>query len=384
MGPGAELRWEGTMVGMVRVLKMIGLFMVCVMGMGVLFSVAAVGGVMYLNAPPMPEDSELGVGGAEGDDPTNTTQTCFFEVYAGESAMSVGRRLKDARMIRSHYFWYILSRLDKGSIKAGTYRLELPASQMTIRSTLVTGQQFLTRVTIPEGVTLKKMAKILEDAEVCDENAFLAAAGEEEILATYQIPGENMEGFLYPDTYFFPRDYSASLVVKAMADTFFRRIAALPGMTGTVEINGKSLSPEELYQKVIIASIVEREYRVDEEAALMAGVFYNRLDIGMALQSCATVEYVITEIQGRPHPEMLYTRDTEIQNPYNTYMRRGLPPGPISAPGAVALNAAFNPIRKEYLYFRLVDSTAGRHSFSRTLDDHIRAGALYVKGRSSS
>jgi UPF0755 protein len=133
---------------------------------------------------------------------------------------------------------------------------------------------------------------------------------------------------------------------------------------------------------VIIASIVEREYRVDEEAALMAGVFYNRLGIGMALQSCATVDYVITEIQGRPHPDVLYTRDIEIRDPYNTYIRPGLPPGPISFPGAVALNAAFFPAASEYLYFRLVDSAAGRHYFSKTLDDHIRAGVLYVKRRS--
>jgi UPF0755 protein len=112
----------------------------------------------------------------------------------------------------------------------------------------------------------------------------------------------------------------------------------------------------------------------------MAGVFYNRLSIGMALQSCATVEYVITEIQGRPHPELLYTRDTEIRDPYNTYIRPGLPPGPISAPGAAALRAAFFPEESNFLYFRLVDSEAGRHYFSRTLDDHIRAGVLYVKG----
>ncbi|MDR2796992.1 MAG: endolytic transglycosylase MltG [Treponema sp.] len=373
---------------MIRILKLIGLCMGCLIGMGVLFSVAAIGGFMYFNAPPegpsMLDDTGLGVPGTEINGPAKTSNTRFFEVYAGESAMAVGRRLKDAGMIRSHYFWYILSRLDKGYIKAGTYRLELPASQMAIRSIFVTGQQFLTKVTIPEGVTLKKMAKILDAAEICDADAFLAVAEDAEMRAAYQIPGETMEGFLYPDTYFFPRDYPASLVVKAMVDTFFRRIATLPGMTGTGDLPGKALSPEELYQKVIIASIVEREYRVNEEAPLMAGVFYNRLDIGMALQSCATVEYVITEIQGRLHPEVIYTRDTEIQDPYNTYMRTGLPPGPISAPGAVALNAAFNPIRKEYLYFRLVDSTAGRHYFSRTLDDHIRAGVLYVKGRSSS
>jgi UPF0755 protein len=140
------------------------------------------------------------------------------------------------------------------------------------------------------------------------------------------------------------------------------------------------MSGSELNRRIIIASIVEREYRVDEEAPLMAGVFYNRLDIGMALQSCATVEYIITEIQGRPHPDVLYTRDIEIRDPYNTYIRPGLPPGPISAPGAVALAAAFQPASSNYLYFRLIDPEAGRHYFSQTLDDHIKAGLLYVKG----
>jgi UPF0755 protein len=319
---------------------------------------------MYYNAPP---------------EEAPETASVFFEVRSGESALSVGRRLKDEGIIRSRYFWYILSRLDKGYLKAGTYRLELPASQMAIRSILVTGQQFLIRVTIPEGATLKKTARLLEDAEICRAEGFLAATEDAAIRDAYQIPGPTMEGFLYPDTYFFPRDYPADLVVKAMADTFYKRLAELPGMTGTTCLNGKTLTPAELYEKVIIASIVEREYRVDEEAPLMAGVFYNRLEIGMALQSCATVEYVITEIQGRPHPEVLYTRDTEIQHPYNTYTRSGLPPGPISAPGAVALHAALNPVQREYLYFRLVDDAVGRHYFSRTLDDHIRAGALYVK-----
>jgi UPF0755 protein len=182
-----------------------------------------------------------------------------------------------------------------------------------------------------------------------------------------------MEGFLYPDTYLFPPNYPAPLVIKTMAETFFRRLAEL----GTDALD---LSPEELYRKVILASIVEREYRVDEEAQLMAGVFYNRLHISMPLQSCATVEYVITEILGRPHPKVIYIKDTEIRNPYNTYVMSGLPPGPISAPGAVALNAVFNPIASDYLYFRLVDSAVGQHYFSRTFDDHIKAGLLYVKG----
>ena len=186
------------------------------------------------------------------------------------------------------------------------------------------------------------------------------------------MPGATLEGYLYPDTYLFPESYPAAQVVKTMADTFFKRLAE-------IQPDVLTLSPAELNNRVIMASIVEREYLVDEEAPIMAGVFYNRLRIGMALQSCATVEYVITEIQGRPHPERLFDRDIEIRNPYNTYMVPGLPPGPISAPGKVALNAAFNPVPSDYLYFRLVNPAEGRHYFSQTLDDHIRAGVLYVK-----
>jgi UPF0755 protein len=114
----------------------------------------------------------------------------------------------------------------------------------------------------------------------------------------------------------------------------------------------------------------------------MAGVFANRMGIGMALQSCATVEYVITEILDRPHPEVLTTRDIEISNPYNTYILPGLPPGPIASPGPVALRAARQPSKTSYFYFRLVEQSTGRHYFSNTLDDHIQAGALYVKGGS--
>jgi UPF0755 protein len=298
----------------------------------------------------------------------------LVEVRSGESAMSVGQRLETAGIIRNRYFWNLLYHIGGEYIKAGVYKLRIPASQLEIRSVLISGQQALARVTIPEGVTLKKTARILAEAGICGDAAFLAAAADREILGRYHVPGETMEGYLYPDTYFFPLAYPAPLVVQTMADTFFRRL-------GELDQDAREMTAQELNDRVIIASIVEREYRVDEEAAVMAGVFYNRLNIGMALQSCATVEYVITEIQGRPHPEVLYSRDIEIQDAYNTYVRPGLPPGPISAPGAVALDAAFHPVPSENLYFRLVDSGEGRHYFSKTLDDHIRAGVLYVKGR---
>jgi UPF0755 protein len=158
-----------------------------------------------------------------------------------------------------------------------------------------------------------------------------------------------------------------------MADRFFIRLDEFG-------IDKSKLTPAELYEKITLASIIEREYRVEEEAAVIAAVFQNRLEHGMRLESCATVEYIITEIQGKPHPARLFNRDIQIQHPYNTYIRGGLPPGPIAAPGPVALKAAFSPARNDFLFFRVIDPASGRHYFSKNFDEHISAGELFVKG----
>jgi len=339
-------------------------------GFFLFFSVLVLGLIVYYNAPPsrVPEAAQ-GIAQGITPEPDNTV---LFEIRKGETARSVGSRLEEAGLIRSRHFWALLNRVQNEYIKTGTYRLELPLSQLAIHRIFVSGRQVLARITVPEGVTLKKAARIFDESGICSERDFLAAAEEKELLSAYNIPGNTMEGYLFPDTYFFPVGYPASGIIKKMADTFFERI-------GSIEPEALAMNPAELNKRVIIASIVEREYRQAEEAPLMAGVFFNRLNIGMALQSCATVEYVITEIQGRPHPELLLNRDLEIRSPYNTYITPGLPPGPISSPGATALSAAFHPQSSDYLYFRLTDPGRGIHYFSRTLDDHIRAGLLYVK-----
>jgi len=304
----------------------------------------------------------------------------YFEVRKGESARSVGLRLERAGLIRNRYFWQMISRFENDFIKNGTYRLEMPSSQIAIYRTLVSGRQILYRITIPEGVTLKKMARIFEESGICQAEDFMAAARDAGIINSYRIPNISMEGYLYPDTYMFPADYPADMVVKTLADNFFERLES-------INPSVRSMSSQELNEKVIMASIIEREYRVIEEAPVMAGVFYNRLSIGMALQSCATVEYIITEIQDKPHPAVILNIDLEIRNPYNTYLVPGLPPGPISAPGIIALDAAFSPKSTDFLYFRLNDPKSGRHYFSRTFDErtfdeHIRAGQLTPKGSS--
>jgi UPF0755 protein len=349
-----------------KIAKIISVFI----ALALVLTILAVAGFMYFNAPPDSAPRPLA-----GDNTLkiDSDGVLFFEVKSGETALSVGKRLNEAGIIRNRYFWQLLSRYKKDYIKAGSYRIEIPANQLTIHALLVEGNQILVRVTIPEGVTLKKTAYLMEEAGICSADAFIEAASSQSLLSYYHIPNKTFEGYLYPDTYLFPLAYPAEKVVTEMADNFYRRITeAAP--------EALNMSFGELNNRVILASIVEREYRVDQEAAIMAGVFYNRLEIGMALQSCATVEYVITEIQGRPHPEVLYNRDIEIRDPYNTYVRPGLPPGPISAPGKVALDAVFHPMPSDFLYFRLIDTAAGRHYFSKTLDDHIKAGALYVKG----
>jgi len=354
---------------MVKAVRIFFKFLSAIIAFAMIVLSIVLGIAVYFNSPPkkapFPVEESMRLE-KDGD--------LFIEVREGESAFSIGRRLETAGVIRNRYFWSVLFRLDNDQVKTGFYKFELPASSIKIRSILTGGDQVMVKVTIPEGVTLKKTAGILEDAGICAADKFLAASSSKEILDAYHVPGSTMEGYLFPDTYLFPLGYPASKVVEAMADNFFTRLESIAP-------EAASMSASELNTRVVIASIVEREYRVPEEAALMAGVFFNRLKIGMALQSCATVVYVITEIQGRQHPEQLFNRDLEIRDPYNTYFRPGLPPGPISAPGETALKAAFYPSASDYLYFRLTDLSTGRHYFSRTLDDHIAAGNLYVKGR---
>ena len=326
--------------------------------------------VSYFNAPP--DGMPLRNGNFAGAR-LEESGTVLFEVREGETAFQVGRRLEQAGLIRNRLFWDLLSRYEKDYLKAGTYRLTVPASQTELRAVMVEGRTILLRVTIPEGVTLRKAAAIMDQSGICTGDNFLAAASDPNIVAGYKIPAKTMEGYLYPETYFFPGSFPADRVIRTMADTFFTRIHEIAP-------ESEQLSPQELNNMVILASIVEREYRVAEEAPIMAGVFYNRMRINMSLESCATVEYIITEIQGKPHPRVLYYADIEIKNPYNTYVNAGLPPGPISFPGKVALSAVFYPAKTEYLFFRLVDEAAGKHYFSKTLDAHIKAGALFVKG----
>lgn len=167
------------------------------------------------------------------------------------------------------------------------------------------------------------------------------------------------------------RDQEPGLIAAMMIDTLNSKIAELSETA--------QLSQDELFERFVIASMIEREYRSNEEAPLIARVFENRLRIGTALQYCAIVEYVLTERRGKPHPTRIYERDTQIKDPYNSYSQKGLPPVSTCSPGMTALAVSMRPARTEYLYFRLQDGVEGKHAFSKSLAEHQRAVVFTVK-----
>jgi UPF0755 protein len=324
--------------------------------LGALFCLAAI--AAWLDSGPVPR--------ASGDR--------LFSIRKGESLSRIAERLQEERYIRFAPLLDLLGRIrgTAGSFKAGYYRIPTHASTARIHDLLVSGAQSLGKVTIPEGWTVSKIAGHLEAQGVCPAADFIAAARSSPLARKLGAPAGSLEGYLFPDTYFVPVPFPAETLAEIMVKRFFETL-------GEVAPNWKDMAPAALQEKVIVASIVEREYRIADEAPRIASVFYNRLRRNIGLESCATLEYIITEIQGKAHPEYISIEDKKIDSPYNTYRWAGLPPGPISNPGRVALAAAFRPARTDFLYFVLQDPQAGRHHFSRDLSEHNQAKYLYLK-----
>lgn len=300
-----------------------------------------------------------------------------LQVVQGESGNSVARRLVQSKAIKSEVLFRLLmkARGFDQALKAGIYLIEPDMSSSAILDMIAKGKQILVKVTIPEGASAETVAGAAEAAGIASSSSVLAALVDAALLRSLALPAPSAIGYLFPDTYLLPRNAGAEQLVRLMVETFRRRLVQnIPEAEG--------LSAAELHERVILASIVEREYRVPDEAPLMASVFMNRLRIGMALQSCATVVYVLEDRLGKPHPSRIFDRDLTLNDPFNTYVHTGLPPAPICNPGMTALIAVFRPATSKYLYFRLIDESTGRHYFAETLDEHIKAAVLAVKPKS--
>jgi UPF0755 protein len=298
----------------------------------------------------------------------------LFEVRKGEASEYVFLRLEEGNFVHSSLLLRVIAKLagTESSLKTGVYRIRPGYSTVDIHNLLVSGKQEMKRVTVKEGWTIRQTAREFEAAGLLSAADFLKAAASPATAKKYGIAGRSVEGFLFPETYYFPYEVSAEDVIAMMVGTFFKRLTDLyPAYS--------NLDKKTLFEKVILASIIEREYRREDEAPVIASVFYNRLAVGQKLESCATVAYVLTEIKGRPHPERLTWADVAVDSPYNTYEHFGLPPGPIGSPGATSLSAAFLPLKTRYRYFVLKDQATGQHEFSETFRKHLNAKEMYLK-----
>ena len=245
------------------------------------------------------------------------------------------------------------------NIKPGTYLLKPGTPWTDIISALHGGRGLVNTVTIPEGYTISQITPLLAQKLKVPVDSVKVAMRDSALRARLDIPNPTLEGYVFPDTYAFPLGTTARQAVTEMVYAFERRWnPEWDSRLTELKINRNDL--------VTMASIVEREARVAEERPVIAAVYYNRLRRGMLLQADPTIQFALGHHVGR----VLY-KDLEIKSPYNTYINKGLPPGPIASPGVASLTAAAHPANVPYLYF--VATSDGHHEFRMTLDEHVNA-----------
>ncbi len=292
-----------------------------------------------------------------------------FRVSLGDGAGQIARELRDRGIVRSG-FWFRLLASARGTdrrLKAGTYSLGGDKSLYQTLLMLERGNTQAIRITFPEGLSLYKTLRRIEDSGLATYAELHAAATDTSLVR--QLTGfavASMEGFLYPETYFFDLGLTPVEILSRMTEQFHQ------------ELEQAGIRAQDIpgfYEKLTLAAIVEKESAHPDERGLIAGVMYNRLRKGMRLACCTTVDYVL-ERRGTKKP-VLSLDDTKIASPYNTYLNEGLPPGPICNPSLGSLQAALHPVESDYLYF--VADRKGRNDFSRTAQEHMSKSRAYKR-----
>ena len=283
----------------------------------------------------------------------------------GSGIRKLAAELKSGGIIRSSWHFVLVTRL-KGQahrLKAGEYRFNDGMTPNVILRKLVTGDVDYRKFSLPEGYSIYQAAELLEQKGYFSREEFLEKCRDRALLARLGLKVDSAEGYLYPATYNLSRSGNVEQLITQMVEQFDRRYAELTaaGETGLSR-----------HAAVTLASLIEKEAVSPEEMPLISSVFHNRLKIGMPLQSDPTAVYGVRAFSGK-----VSKADIERRSPYNTYLIKGLPPGPIGNPGADALEAAFRPAASNYLYF--VARQDGTHQFSRTLDEHNTAVRKYLR-----
>jgi len=293
------------------------------------------------------------------------TDQVFF-VRQGSNLKEVAGELKSREIINNKPLFLLWARVMGYSrnIKAGEYRLNAGMAPLKLLRILSRGAIITHPVTIPEGFTVKQIGDLLEKKGLVNRDEFFALTCDPDIARRYGISGPGLEGYLYPDTYHFGRGLTSISVIDVMVRRFkevysqSQEKAEQSGMT--------------MEKVVTLASIVEKETGLGKERPLIASVFLNRLNKRMRLESDPTVIYGLKGFDGN-----LKRKHLKEHTPYNTYVIRGLPPGPIANPGREAIKAVLYPAKTDFLYF--VSKNDGSHCFSKTLSEHNRAVEIYQK-----
>ncbi len=293
-----------------------------------------------------------------------------FKIEKGENAWKVGKNLKEKKMINSqlNFVFYVYKNGEQRKIKAGEYLINSKLTIPEIVALFVDGniveENNQKKITFPEGWTVEQMADRLSENDFNKDKFLELTKSVDYFEKKYNysflesIPAEkNLEGFLFPDTYFFANNFDEEDIIVKMLDNFDQKLS--DDLRMEIKKQNKTI-----YEVITMASIIEREVKSNEDKKIVSGIFWRRLKSGQAFQSCATLAYILGE-----NKKQYSYKDTQIESLYNTYLYPGLPPGPIANPGLDSILSAIYPTKTNYNYF-LSNPETGKTVFSRTLDEH--------------
>jgi UPF0755 protein len=295
----------------------------------------------------------------------------LFEVRRGESLRAIAPRLVQQGLVRDARVttWWARLRGKAEELHVGEYWLSPSLSTAEIIDRIASGRIATWEVVIPEGLTAAEIGARLAERGLVDPSGFAAAVADPELARSLGIPARSLEGYLFPETYRFPRGQSGHDVARVFVEQFkaaWREVEPRAAQRGLA-----------MHEVVTLASIVEKETGAPDERPLIASVFANRLRRNMRLESDPTVIYGVSGFDGNLRRSDL----DDTANAYNTYQHSGLPPGPIANPGLEALRAVVDPAQSELLYF--VSRNDGTHEFSATYREHTDAVERYQRRRAS-
>jgi len=294
----------------------------------------------------------------------------FVDIPKGTSVPEIGRILARAGVV-SHarvFAWYVRLSYPTSSMKAGEYRFDRASSMQDVAGKLARGDVYVIKVTVPEGFSRTDIVDLLVSSGIGTRDGLMAATRDTKAITQIDNRASDLEGYLFPDTYFFSRRVSEEEVVERMVSRFLG-IWTPERQKKARELN---MTPREV---MTLASIVEKETALPTERPLVSAVFHNRLKKNIALGSDPTVIYSVKLVKN--YDGVINQSDLKLDSPYNTYLYYGLPPGPIASPGLASIDAALDPAQVDYLYF--VSRNDGSHLFTENYQDHLRGVRQYQR-----